>query len=664
MRWWKLAGISLAGLLALAAATWAVFWIRPPDPAHLLILAAGYDNTLAVPSNPYGKSGARELADLAKPGGWLGTKSRLHGAAKPARFSQIGLPDLTGVRDTCIVVAIAAHGGRDRDGAFLFAEDATGEATSRVRLKSLLAQFAKLPESKQKFLILDATEPPAYTALGLVHNDFASAVEELEADIAAVPNLAVFMSTGPDQRSWTSPEWGQTAFLHFVCQGLRGAADANHDTRIGGDELVDYVTPRVKDWARDHRAALQTPMLLPHGEKGRQRVRAMHLAMTESPPPEEAAPTPFEPPPELEQAWQDYRELASAYPPPTAYTPHLWRQYEAWTLRHERAIVAGDVEGEANARSKASEVKRQIEAARRLDISPQTLTLQAGLGGVQMPTTIPEKVRLDMERLAALPAVERPAAWTKMRTIAGVEPEVGRLLWCRALVEWTALDPLPHLPSIAALVGFVAEGMTVRPAEVDFLLMLAQHLPPTNTSEIIGPLLKRILRLRLEAESAAQFTAAGTYPYPEWLGLHALDLLRQADINRRHAEDLCFANRAQDWQSAGSRLDSATREYSDRIASTASLHELIGPWHRSAADLPGLTEWLARNVTVGIRTVYAGAAVPGLARHLGEQSRNRGRAAATGGTRDARSLGRGAVAQRVHCERNASSQYHAGATSR
>src|ERR1700722_2486809 len=75
-RWWKLAGVAIAGLFTLAAASWAVFWIHPPRPAHLITLVANYDNTLAIPTNPYGKAGARNLADLTKPGGWLRTPFR------------------------------------------------------------------------------------------------------------------------------------------------------------------------------------------------------------------------------------------------------------------------------------------------------------------------------------------------------------------------------------------------------------------------------------------------------------------------------------------------------------------------------------------------------------------------------------------------------------
>lgn len=596
MRWWKLAGVAVAGLFTLVAATWAVFWIRPPDPAHLITLVASYDNTLAVPPNPYGKASANELADLTKPGGWLGTQSRIRGSTKPTRFTRIGLPDLSSIREKCIVVTIAAHGGRDRDGAFLFSEDATDDPDARVRLKAILDQLANLPAQKQKLLILDATEPPAYTDLGLVHNDFAGAVEELDDAIAAVPNLAVFMSSGTDQRSWVSPEWGQTSFLYHVLNGLRGAADVNGDKRITGGELVDYVSLRVQDWVRDHRGALQTPVLLPKGQEGKQRVEAMHLAMTEGPPPQDATSPPFDRPPELKQVWLEYLELAEAYLPPTAYTPHLWRQYEAWTLRFEQAIIAGDGEGAKNARSKASDLKREIEAARRLDIGPQTLALPAGLGGLPAYVTVPEQFRQEIEHLGKIPAVERPAAWAKVRTIERSDPDVSRLLWCWALIEWVASDPLTYLPAVPSLVPLVTEGMSIRPAEINFLLMLAQNLPPTDKTELIGPLLKRVLLLRLNAEQTAGLTADGKYSFPEWLGLYGLGNLHAADKARRNAEDLCFANSPEHWQEASDNVNAAVKAYAARVTAAKVIYDLIGPWHRSTAGLPGFSEWLARGM--------------------------------------------------------------------
>jgi hypothetical protein len=590
MRWWKLAGIATAALAALAAVTWAIFWIRPPEPAQLEVFFAGYDNTLAVPPNPYGKASAHEFANLAKPGGWLGTRSRLNGSTTPRKLSRSGLTDLFPASSKCVVVVLAAHGGRDRDGAFLFPEGATADPTVRVRVAKLIEQLAALPATQQKLLILDATEQPAYDDLGLVHNDFASAVEDFNDAIAKVPNLAVFMSTGPDQRSWTSPEWGQSSFLHHVLIGIQGAADANGDKRITAGELVRFVTPRVHDWARDNRGALQTPVLLPKGEEGMRRVQAMHLAMTDGPPPEEAAPTPFDPPPELEQQWQEYRALATAYVPPTAYTPHLWRQYEAWTLRYEQHIIAGDAEGARNARAKATELKRLIEAARRLDITPQTLTLQSAVGGLPWIPTVPASFKVMIEQLSTTDPAERATRWANMRSVAGYDPETTRLFWCRALVEWAAVDPAKNLPTAPALVLLVTQGMTVRPAEVNFLLMLARYLPPIDRKENGVPI-GNTLRQRLLAEQAASCLQEAGYPYSEQVLAWASQNVTAADGARRRSEDYRFASR--EYTAPPPTVD-AGDNYNSAAIKAAQFRDLIATIHIAADRLPTFTEWVAR----------------------------------------------------------------------
>jgi hypothetical protein len=594
MRWWKLAGLAIGGLATLAAVTWAVFWIRPPEPAQLVVLVAGYDNTLAVPPNPYGKASASELADLTKPGGWFANRSRLNGSTTPRKLSRSGLTELP-ANSKCVVVVLAAHGGRDRDGAFLFPEDATGEPAARVRIATLIEQLGKLPARQQKLLILDATEPPAYPDLGLVHNDFASAVEDLNDAIAKVPNLALFMSTGPDQRSWASPEWGQTAFLYHVLRGLQGAADANGDKRITGGELVDFVRPRVHDWARDHRAALQTPVLLPKGPEGEARVAAMHLAMTEGPPPEEAAPTPFDPPAELETAWAEYRELATAYVLPTAYTPHLWRQYEAWTLRYEQYIIAGDDDGARNARSKATELKRQIEAARRLDIGPQTLALQSAVGGLPWVDVVPPGFKLGIAQLGTTPtAADLSRIWASVRNVPGNDPETTRLLWCRALIEWVSGDPLPRLPAVPALVPLVTEGMPVRPAEVNFLLMLARNLPPVDKKEIIAPLLQRIIHGHMDDDSELYFE--GSRPgFAESFSPWFAENTAQGDAARRTAEDLCFASDENNWKKAAALAQTDVSINGFASHHSDELRRALFTWQRVTDRLQSLGEWIVRD---------------------------------------------------------------------
>src|SRR5439155_7801663 len=180
------------GLAILGAIIWVALWVRPREPARLIVLRAGYDTNLAVPPNPYGKAAARDLAELTTPGGWFANRSKLNGSTEPGRLARGPLlPDVERTRERCVVVVIAAHGGRDRDGAFLFPDDATADPSQRIRLKAVIDRLASLPAKKQKLLILDATQSPAFADLGIVHNDFSAALLELEPDIAAVPNLVL-----------------------------------------------------------------------------------------------------------------------------------------------------------------------------------------------------------------------------------------------------------------------------------------------------------------------------------------------------------------------------------------------------------------------------------------------------------------------------------------
>ncbi|MBY0514364.1 MAG: caspase family protein, partial [Gemmataceae bacterium] len=587
---------ALLGLLVLAAVVWVALWIRPPQPARLIVLQAGYDTNLAVPVNPYGKAAARDLAQLAKPGGWFGDRSKLNGGTEPGRFARGPLlPDIENTRERCVVVVLAAHGGRDRDGAFLVPDDATADPGQRVRIKAILDRLAALPAKKQKLLILDATQSPAFPDLGLVHNDFAAALIDLEPDIRAVPNLVVFASTGPDERSWVSPEWGTSAFAHFLTDGLNGAADADGDKRIDGDELIGYVRPRVSDWARDHRAARQVPVVLPRDE-GESRARAMHLTMTDGTKPTAAAPVPFDPPPEVEQAWQEYRELAAGTPPPQAYTPHIWREYEAWVLRFEQLILAGDEAGARAVRAKAADARRRIEAARPLDVTPQTLALPAALGGTRYYPEPPAAFREGIARVAdpSLPATQRAAEWAKVKAVPGFDPAAARVQWVRVFILWVAEEPATRLPVVPEVVPLVIEGFTLRPAELHFLVMLASRQPPHDKLARLAPTLRAVLALRLHAEAHALGLAAEGYPYSEYIGRWIADTVVRGDVERRQAEDLCFATDEASWGRALRHAQAARLHYDRAAQIAAKVRRMVAGWQAAAHRFPGLREWLLR----------------------------------------------------------------------
>jgi hypothetical protein len=502
-----------------------------------------------------------------------------------------------------VVVVLAAHGGRDRDGAFLFPDDATADPGQRIRVKAVIDRLAALPARKQKLLILDATQSPAFPDLGLVHNDFAAALLDLEPDIQAVPNLVVFASTGPDERSWVSPEWGTSAFAHYLTDGLNGAADADRDNRISGDELIDYVRPRVKDWARDHRAARQVPIVLPQDE-GVSRAGAMHLSMTDGTTQAAAAPVPFDPPLEVEQVWQEYRDLAAGTPPPQAYTPHLWREYEAWVLRFEQLVLAGDDAGAKAVRAKASDARRRIEAARPLEVTPQTLALPAGVGGMRYYPEPPAPFLEGIARVAdpAIPSSQRATEWAKVKAVPGFDLAPARVQWVRALLKWVAEDPATRLPVVPEVAPLVSEGLTIRPAELHFLVMLAGRLSSPEKLARLAPVLRGVLTLRTDAEAAALGIPDSGYPYAEYFRWWAADPfvtgssgVVSGDGERRQAEDLCFATDDPSWDRAARHITAARLGYSRSLELAGNTRVAVSAWHRTAHGLPSLGEWLVRD---------------------------------------------------------------------
>jgi hypothetical protein len=77
----------------------------------------------------------------------------------------------------------------------------------------------------------------------------------------------VLCSCAERQRPLPAEPWAQSAFGHFLVEGLCGAADGHgssgvHDGWIKVQELADYVTEKVDDWAWYTRRAIQTPVLL------------------------------------------------------------------------------------------------------------------------------------------------------------------------------------------------------------------------------------------------------------------------------------------------------------------------------------------------------------------------------------------------------------------
>ena len=378
-----IAGLLGAFLLCTGLLIWASFWLFPPQPAGLVLIGAGYETNLAVPPNVHGRESMKELAAWAgsQPASFSWRSGLLKLKPEPIELQKNAAWDtaLNRVNEKTVVLYFAMHGASDAVGPYLLRQDADGRDrdANRLRLSEVLERLKKLPARTNKVVLLDATQIDASWPLGFLHNDFARALEKLDADIAAVPNLVVLSASGPDQRSWASDDLRRTLFSYYVLEGLKGAADANEDGRIDALELHTFVTAAVERWVRANREAVQTPVLLPAGVLGEKRASNIHLTMVTKPY-RAADPAPsssWSPPAELTKAWNNAQRLAQQTPAPEVYGPQVWQQYRAALVRYEQLLRAGDTDNAAVLAGQLPDLERQIEQAKRVVLASASGTL-------------------------------------------------------------------------------------------------------------------------------------------------------------------------------------------------------------------------------------------------------------------------------------------------
>ena len=251
-----------------------------------------------------------------------------------------------GSRQKSILFVVALHGGSGADGAYLIPNQVSRAEADRLDLGKVIASMADLPPEQNKILVLEGALIPADWRLGMLHNDFARRLRDLDGEIRKVKNLWVLSACDVDQLCWTSEGLGRSAFHHFIIEALRGAA-AGPDRRLTLEELYTYVRTNVRNWAWNARGAIQEPVLLPLKVEGGEGAAAraertspsqVHLATVE-------AATATEPPAPLERdaverSWKGFRQLDRLEPHPSLYSPRRWREYRACLVRHEELIRA------------------------------------------------------------------------------------------------------------------------------------------------------------------------------------------------------------------------------------------------------------------------------------------------------------------------------------
>jgi hypothetical protein len=587
----------LSALLGTAALlVWLLLWLAPPGPACLVLAGAGYEDNLALAHNARGREALVRLAGLASTSTPLSSlfrrSGRLRLAHAPMEVRRGGdwARGLEGALEKTVVVVLAMHGGADREGAYLWPHDTTGAVEDRIRVGAVLARLAELPRGRNKLLVLDATGLAEMRSAGMLVNDFARALGDLDERIRAVPNLVVLASTDADQRSQPAADGRTTLFMRHLLEGLREGRSAGPGGRLDAWQLYQQVRQRVEDDARRLRGAVQTPVLLPR-EGGEARARAIPLTFQfgedgEERPVGEADFASAER--AVREAWAGYRTLNPRVA--AACAPQAWRLYQAWLVRHEQLRLAGADAAADVALVRAREAAEGVRRGTDLNLATTNASLAmpalAGAVGLWGPDPDPR-----LERLWRAAPAEQVAAWGELRKGADL-PALRRDLQA-GLVRRAADNPARNLAAAAALVRLIDDpASAARPAEAHYLVMLQRDLATRPPPAELALLLARALRLRLRAERDALAVGDGGYAYAERIYPATRALIDAADRDRERGQDLAFASTPDDWARGHACLDEAQKKYDQAQGLASALRAAHAARDRALAELPGHAGWI------------------------------------------------------------------------
>ena len=167
-------------------------------------------------------------------------------------------------KNDLVVVAFSGHGVHLKGKSYLCPSDSQLENPDEtmVSLDRVYEMLHQCPAS-QKVLIVDAcrNDPTpqgtrAPSGIGET-NEFTRSVQQQQPPEGTV----LFNSCAPNQYSVEDPEFKSGVFMHFVTEGLRGAADADKDSKVSLFELYRYAEYETKSRVRSTRQLVQTPML-------------------------------------------------------------------------------------------------------------------------------------------------------------------------------------------------------------------------------------------------------------------------------------------------------------------------------------------------------------------------------------------------------------------
>jgi hypothetical protein len=620
----------LAGLVSFAVClgvvVWLIWMINPPRPAGVVLLGADYATNLAIPHNALGYQGLRGIEQLSRaPKRWaLFNPAELLLFRNPKSQTVLETADdwdaliaalKKGFHEPTLIIMLALHGGSDSDGAYLMPNQLK-RPEDRLDMRKVIASMKELPDAMTKILVVEGAQVEADWRLGMLHNDFARRLKDLEPEIRNVRNLWVLSGCDVDQRCWASEGLGRTVFYHYITEALRGGSAAGSDGRLSLDELYRYVRENVTRWAWAARGAVQKPVLLPavtaqdDGAAGtgagaseplRRNPASIHLATVEAATSPGALPLPDRH--SLTEAWRSFHELDELVPHPSVYSPMRWRAYGAALVRYEQLLLAGAAEAAQPVHEQLSQLKQAMNKDRVLQgVSASAginLVMDALNGGAKDPPEPADFVKIAQ----ATDAQKAQKIWDALQNSeipsdegrGSIRPLRNRL--ADYLLRRAQDAPIKELPRATDRFGLAWLTGELLPAEAHFLRMLRANLSPPleQRQRSFESLVAQALIVRVLAERAAigvPLQTDGHYPYCEQVHAWTRSHVEQADTHRRAGEDRLFANDDAAWNLARKDLGTAKDRYNQALDEAGQIRAALAVRDRAFATLPDYSRWL------------------------------------------------------------------------
>ncbi|QDV13776.1 hypothetical protein CA51_36670 [Rosistilla oblonga] len=598
-RWNLLIGGVFAATALTAVLTWATTSIGRAPQVCVMLASTDYHANLDLPPNAMGDRAIGRLSAWVT-GGDVGLRRDIQLARPPLELSNRSAFDrISTDRDAAIsLIYLSAHGIHTPQGPALLAADAQS-SDDAYPVKDLLDQIAKFPASQKKVLLLDCVHFQSHESLGILLNDFARQMRDLDSVIQAIPNLVVVMSSDIHQQSWINPAAGITNWGDALVDALNGLAkDLDRDGWIDLLEVHRCAADRATAWSAKVCQQPQHPVLLPLGKEGENRTRNLGLFPDKTPAidiPAFVSPTNND---RIDKWWSRYDEMVKQQLHPAAKSPATWRRFERTLLRYEHFERAGCSSAAGMLNEHLGDLAKTLQKPTRFD----SIACRAGVLSPEMiGFEVTSERQQNADQLAAvLSGMSLDDATDHWLSIASSQSSAADVAFLRRTVIQRLSEQTvaafraevsvdrKRLQSASALVAAVTDPLQPIPQLGRVLQFLARDLPSEPLGSSDATRIARFLELSTRSDRVAN---DGLWWSPELVSWVEAEIA-SSDQQRRFAGDLLFGEQ-EARQRAQRSLDAAEKGYArvDQIGRVVNTAQSIV--HRGGQQLARLCELIA-----------------------------------------------------------------------